>query len=226
VRGGSWPAPPVGPVWAGPPWHVRPGIAGLSVELGHSDSTVVLLEGAAAYEQGVVLNLVVRVRETDADEWRRVLRGFSMVDGREVRSVMTPPGLSWAVEYPDGRCVSTEDESPWAAGPPDGASDATWIPDQPVLEAVAVPPSTFSDRWSREVWLWPLPPAGPLRFTCSWPERGIRTTTVVLDVGTALLEAAAAAKPLWEGHQGSPRRLVERADGPRTHSVQLSSPGP
>jgi hypothetical protein len=198
--GRSWPPPPVGPVWAGPPWHVRPGIAALSVELGRSASTVVLLEGAAVYEQGVLLHLVVRVRETVARDWRRVLRGFSTIDGRRVFSALTPPGLSWAVEFPDGRRASTQDESPWAAGPPDGADDATWIPDHPVLEAVAVPPSTFSDRWSREVWLWPLPPAGPLRFTCSWPERGIPTTTVTLDVGTALIEAAAGAATLWENH--------------------------
>lgn len=70
--------PPVGPSWAGPPWHVQPGSTALSVEIGRSSSTVVRLEGAAVYQQGLVLRLVVRIRETDPEQWRRALRGFTM----------------------------------------------------------------------------------------------------------------------------------------------------
>lgn len=47
------------PPWAGPPEDVRPGAAALSVLLGRSGTTAVLLEGARTYPTGLVLRLVV-----------------------------------------------------------------------------------------------------------------------------------------------------------------------
>jgi hypothetical protein len=44
-------------------------------------------------------------------------------------------------------------------------------------------------------WLWPLPPAGPLRFACAWPDEGIEETTAELDA--AIRDAAARAVELW-----------------------------
>lgn len=69
--------PPIAPAWAGPPWHVQPGVTALSVEIGRSSSTVVRLEGASVYKQGLVLRLVVQIRETDPEQWRRILKLFS-----------------------------------------------------------------------------------------------------------------------------------------------------
>jgi hypothetical protein len=34
------------PAWSGPPWHAQPEPVALSAELGRSDSTLVLIEGA------------------------------------------------------------------------------------------------------------------------------------------------------------------------------------
>lgn len=191
------PLPPTGPAWAGPPWHVQPGAVALSVEIGRSPSTVVRLEGASVYEQGVALRLVVRIRETDPEQWRRVLQGFMIFDGHRVHAPLTPSGLAWGAEFTDGRRTSTEKESPWAAGAPEGIDLNTWVPDHPVIEAIGGPPSGFADSWSREVWLWPLPPPGDLKFFCSWPERSITPTTTVVDLGTKLNEAASQASPVW-----------------------------
>jgi hypothetical protein len=122
----STPLPPAGPVWAGPPWHVQPGAIALSVEIGRSPSTVVRLEGASVYEQGVVLRLVVRIRETDPEQWRKVFQDFMMFDGHRVHAPLAPSGLIWAVEFADGSRASTAKESPWAVGAPDGTDLSTW----------------------------------------------------------------------------------------------------
>lgn len=182
--------------WEGPPWHVRPGVAPLSVVVGRSDTTVVQLEGARAYPQGVVLTLVVRVRESGREARRRLFAHLERVHGRGQLDLGLPPGgLRWGVELADGRRVTTMDESPWAQERPDDVEPAGWTPDHPVLEGLGRP-AADADRWSRDVWLWPLPPAGRLRVVCAWADRGILETAVEVDAAP-LREAAARAEPLW-----------------------------
>jgi hypothetical protein len=45
-------------------------------------------------------------------------------------------------------------------------------------------------------WLWPLPPAGPLTWHATWPDRGIDETSITVDASD-LAEAASQAKQLW-----------------------------
>jgi hypothetical protein len=52
------------------------------------------------------------------------------------------------------------------------------------------------------VWLWGLPPPGPLTFVCQWPAKQIPPSEAVLDAGL-VLAAAARAQTLWP-HQASP----------------------
>ena len=189
-------SPLVSPAWQGPPWHVRPGVAALSVVVGRSPTTVVLLEGARAHPQGVVLRLVVRVRESGREARRRVFAHLELAHGCGQLDLRLPPGgLRWGVELADGRRVTTVDESPWARGLPDGADPARWSPDHPVLEGLGRP-GVHADTWSRDVWLWLLPPAGRTRVVCAWTDRGIPETAVEVDPAP-LREAAARAEPLW-----------------------------
>jgi hypothetical protein len=46
------------------------------------------------------------------------------------------------------------------------------------------------------VWLWGLPPPGPLTFACQWPAEQIPPSQVELDAGL-VLDAAARATSLW-----------------------------
>jgi hypothetical protein len=46
------------------------------------------------------------------------------------------------------------------------------------------------------LWLWPLPPAGPMAFVLDWPEHGIPEVRVALD-GDAILDAVPRVRPLW-----------------------------
>ena len=47
------------------------------------------------------------------------------------------------------------------------------------------------------MWLWPLPPEGPLEIVMQWPGEGIPESRVVLD-GGALRARAAESRKVWE----------------------------
>jgi hypothetical protein len=46
------------------------------------------------------------------------------------------------------------------------------------------------------VWLWGLPPPGPLTFACHWPTRQIPASRAQLDA-ELVLDAAQRAQTLW-----------------------------
>jgi hypothetical protein len=76
----------------------------LAVELGRSDTTLVLIEGARAYREGVVLRLVVRVRETAREARRRLFAQLEFTSGRELLNMgLVPGGLRWGFEFADGQ---------------------------------------------------------------------------------------------------------------------------
>jgi hypothetical protein len=51
---------------------------------------------------------------------------------------------------------------------------------------------TFGD--THRYWLWPLPPPGPVTFSCRWPAYGIDRSDVVVD---GVHAAARRSQPLW-----------------------------
>ncbi|MBF4462801.1 MULTISPECIES: hypothetical protein [unclassified Rathayibacter] len=180
------------PAWTGPPWHRAPGTVLLDHELGRSDTTVVALDVARCYEEGLLLRLTVRVSDTGRRARQRVFEYLERAHGRgQLDERFAPDGLRWGVAFADGRTVTTQDESPWAGT--EDVLDAEIA--GPVLEGGGRP-SVFMDSWSRDVWLWPLPPLPALRVAVEWSSRGIAETVTSLDVGP-LLEASARSHPLW-----------------------------
>jgi hypothetical protein len=75
-----------------------------------------------------------------------------------------------------------------------------------------VPPTLRLVRWegydllSQEVdlWVWGLPPPGPLAFVCEWPARHIPETQAEIDA-SLVVEAVARAVAIW------PDELIEEA---------------
>jgi hypothetical protein len=53
------------------------------------------------------------------------------------------------------------------------------------------------------VWLWGLPPPGPLTIACQWPAEQIPPSQVELNAGL-VLAAAAQAQTLWPAQVASP----------------------
>jgi hypothetical protein len=56
--------------------------------------------------------------------------------------------------------------------------------------------------WEVDVWVYGLPPPGPLAFVVEWPARHIPESRVEIDAGL-VLEAAARAVPIWPDPAGS-----------------------
>jgi hypothetical protein len=47
-----------------------------------------------------------------------------------------------------------------------------------------------------DVWVWGLPPPGPLAFVCAWPAGQLPASGVEIDA-RLVLEAAGRAAPVW-----------------------------
>lgn len=165
--------------------------------MGRSTTTAVLVEGARAYASGAVLRMAIVTRRSARHLRRRMMSELDVTHGRGTLNLALPPGgLRWGFEYADGRRVTTLDPSPWTEIPED-ADPQTWEPRRPVMQPLNAP-RVYGPTWRRDVWLWPLPPAGDLRAVCAWPDEGIEETRTTLDA-TALRAAARDARPLWPG---------------------------
>ena len=157
----------------------RDGVLGghvpLRVELARTAEVVVLLGPMEARPEGVRITLQTRSRRPDLDPM-----------GHMAGPGPRPGVLRLGVQYPDGRTTESNRV---------GAGDPFAEPAGPVL--------SFSGggggggTWRQELWLWPLPPPGPLRFVVLWEDAGIEETAVEVD-GQAFVDAAAEAEALWE----------------------------
>jgi hypothetical protein len=189
--------PPISlsPVSAQPPWHGQPEPVAVLIEMGRPASTAVQVVGACAYRDGVVLRFVVRIRETPRELRRRLFAQLEFTSGRGMLNMgLVPGGLRWGFEFSDGRCVTSLDEDPWVSMPP-GVDPATWRPNSPVLMGLGKP-TGWAGSWSRDLWPWPLPPAGPLRCVCLWPDRDIEETATTIDT-EPIREAASRSRDSW-----------------------------
>jgi hypothetical protein len=67
-------------------------------------------------------------------------------------------------------------------------------PVEPVLEFGSLGGAGLGHRVS--LWLWPLPPPGPLTIAAVWPDAGVSERIITLDA-EELIEAADRAEKLW-----------------------------
>jgi len=171
------PAPPPDyrtPEWLAPPENVRPATVALDLVLVRRPDLAIWVSDALAYPAGLTFGVNVQTREARREPASPF---FGETDAGEMRF-----GLMLA----DGRKVITQrlgDMRPFLDRP-----------DRPILRPRSG--SGGSNRSSAELWLWPLPPAGPLTFVLAWPAEGIDETSVETDA-TPIVAAAERAFELW-----------------------------
>ncbi len=140
-----------------------------------------------AYPTGVQFTIASRFRPGAVDLHPRPGRPPMMHFGQ-------PDGPRFGVGFADGRKTAT------GLGLPRPDVD----PEGPVLMPRGG--GGGGEEWRMGLWLWPLPPPGPLAFVTAWAELGIEETTVTVQAED-LIAAADRAEQLWpvgpDDHQPS-----------------------
>ena len=178
------------PEWFGPSPNVVGGVERLELVAARSEDAVVWLESATAYPTGVDLRIDVRWR---AEVQNLVMRAATWPHERQAGEELPAELFRAGIELADGA------KATWL-GPGGGAITVTagrsWDekPRGPLLRAGVG--GGGSQRWSQDLWLWPLPPPGRLEFVCEWPALGIDLTRTELD-SDALRTAATRSKELF-----------------------------
>jgi hypothetical protein len=177
------------PAWTQPPEDVVPGVAPVELVLARTAERAIGLTGIRAYPNGFACTLHLRLREVIPGE-QSLFGMFGMFD---MLGELDPAGelgdyyLRLGVGFADGRKATNLDRRRDVEdGPP---------PDPPALRLT---------RWegydilSQEVdlWVWGLPPPGPLAFVCQWPARRIPESRVKIDAAL-VLEVARRAEAIW-----------------------------
>jgi hypothetical protein len=168
--------------WLGPPDNMIGGPASIDALLARTSDVAVAAHSFIAYPTGVEFSLQVRGRS--------ILQPNAFWDLSPGGNQLTPERLRLGLVYADGRKATN------LGGFPLYLHEAHTPPSEPVL----MPHGGHGGgrAWSQTLWLWPLPPPGPLGLVIEWPFYGIDETRVDIDAD-ALVEAANQAIELWPG---------------------------
>ncbi len=164
----------------------------LRLILGRTDRVVVALEAVTAYTTGIEMTLSVRARQQSGSAF--VDDPLEFPFGHPMRphqpGEIPPDVLRFGVQFSDGRKATTVGSAlPWVH-----PGDLDEEPAGPVLT-----PSGGGGGgavWDSELWLWPLPPPGPLAFVVEWPKANIELTKHEVDADL-LIEASKDSEVLW-----------------------------
>lgn len=168
------------PAWLGPPSGERPVALSLGVLLAHTDAVAVHIAGAYAYSTGLTFGVAMVSRHGDA------------LQGRDADSLARPAGeddARFGVAFADGRRATPE--------------DAQLGPEPPRIVLGARGGGGDGRAFETRMWLWPIPPEGPLTFAFRWPAQGIEETTIAVETAP-LREASARAVAWWPDERPGP----------------------
>jgi hypothetical protein len=153
----------------------------LEVILGASERGAAYIGQCAAYPAGFELDVRVMLAVGNG-ELDPSLDGIYERPGGSDNSAEV---LRLTIEFPDGGAVTNT-----------GASRPNRWSDEPEGTRAL---GDGRRRWRRSLparlWIWPLPPAEPIRLACEWPAAGIALTRAEID-GQLVLDAAGRARPM------------------------------
>jgi len=175
------------PPWSGAPSGTLPGVVPLELVLARTGAVAVCLTRVSAYPSGFECDLVTMSDgDTELDPLLYGLRqrrhGGLGLDGE-----IPPEMLRFGIEFADG--TKATNTASLAMRPPSRAQ-----PDPPAMQVRGG--GGGGSTWHQRLWVWPLPPPGPLEFVCEWPAADIPLTRCGIDAAR-ILDAAAQAQVLF-----------------------------
>ena len=164
------------PDWLMPPRMTGGHVTG-PVVIGRSGGLVVAVRQVLAFPAGV---------EVEVEAHARGSAGGGLASTAADLPGRSP--LRFRVRFADGREAAQDDEAGLRSGR------------GPMLTVSGSETSSGGPDGREDIrltlWIWPLPPPGPVTVTCSWPGRGLDGAGLVLD-GDQLQAAASRAQPFW-----------------------------
>lgn len=162
-----------------------PGVVAVELLVARNERAAVAVTKLGAYPVGFEFDLLVLVREEDYEELDPMLHGPIHRPGRR-RGEAAREMLRFGVEFADGaRVTNTIGREHWQWDEPPAA---------PVLRTGGG--HSGGGEWNARMWVWPLPPPGPLAFVCEWPAAGIELARVEIDA-QLVIDAAGRAQEIF-----------------------------
>lgn len=179
------------PRWWGPPDNELPAFFPVSEIVAATVHAAIALVGVAVHSEGLEFRLERRLRrhELAKDDWNRLCAAF-MEHHAWGGPAVNADRLRFGLVLGDGEQVLA-DRSPFG-------EDPISEPGGHVLNRRGGGAGGGGRSFSGtdELWLWPLPPAGPIELVVQWPALGIGEEHILLD-GTAITALASRARPIW-----------------------------
>jgi hypothetical protein len=176
--------------WQNAPTDEIPLIHPVAGTIAVTPHVAIALMGVFVYSDGVEFRLERRLRRAGLAlfDWQELSAGFMEhwhgVSRRHGR-------LRYGVQLSNGERLT--EGHPFLGG-----GDASSVPSSPVLNRSGGGGTGDSHAYSfgDELWLWPVPPGGPLELVLEWPALGISEARIRIDA-TPFAELATRATPLW-----------------------------
>ena len=179
------------PRWWQAPEDELPILVPAAEVLATTEHIAVALAGVAVHSDGIELRIERRLRRHGLalQEWNALMGAF--MEHMPYGSADPAGRLRFGVVLADGTPVT--DASPFFGG-----GDPMAHPDGLVLTRRQQGGGGGTHAYSSadHLWLWPLPPDGPIETVMQWPAFGIGETRVTVDVGS-VSELSARARPFW-----------------------------
>jgi len=190
------------------------GVAALELVLARTDWVAVGIPRVCGFPQGFEIEL--RVISGDGEELdSRLFHAHRAGHLRPDAQGLLPPEMLWlGVEFADGSRVSKVMPA---------VRDLEVAPEGVAPEGPVMWPQGGgggAGDWRQSLWVWPLPPKGPVRFSCEWPALSISLVRHTID-GQLILAAAASAQVL--SPTSTCRSHPGRATPNRAHRISRSS---
>ena len=175
------------PPWLNAPEGTLPGIVALELVLARNDRAAVCVTHAAAYSTGFGVELVTITLAGNLNPNMFGPISFRRLQALHAGEGVPPELLRFGIEFADGsKATNTASLFP---GPPGDEP-----PPGPVLRPRGGRGGGAS--WHQQIWVWPLPPPGPLAFVCEWPAAGVPLTRHEIDA-QLILDAAGRAQEIF-----------------------------